>query len=121
MAEAIVNHELKAQFEAFSAGLSPTQPHPLALRVLSEIGIDHSGATSKHLDKFAEEKFDYVISLCDDADKTCPTFFGGTNRVHISFENPDAATGTESERMDVFRRVRDDLRKRIIDYLISNE
>ncbi len=113
MAEAIVNHELSDRFQAVSAGTSPTQPNPMALKVLSEIGIDHSGSKSNHLDDFKDWEFEYVISLCDNADKNCPVFLGGTKRTHIGFENPDAAEGSEEERLVAFRRVRDQIRQKI--------
>jgi arsenate reductase (thioredoxin) len=117
MAEAIANHDLGDRFEAFSAGTDPTTPHPLALKVLAEIGIDHSHAYSKHMDDFGDQVFDCVITLCDEANEACPVFFGGVRRTHIGFENPDKAKGTEEERLVVFRRVRDDIRDRIINHL----
>ena len=121
MAEALVNNDLGDRFEAVSAGTNIAQDvaHPLAIRALGELGIDHAGAKAKHLDVFAHETFDHVISLCDDADKECPTFFGAVRRTHIGFENPDASTGTDDERMVVFRRVRDQIRERIETYLFK--
>ena len=121
MAEALVNHDLGDRFEAFSAGTHPSRPHPLAIEVLRELGIDHSGATSKHMDRFADQVFDHVITLCDNANATCPVFLGRTRRAHLGFEDPDRATGTKQEKLAVFRRVRDLIREKIEAYLQKNE
>jgi arsenate reductase len=119
MAEALVNHDLGDRFEAFSAGTAPTAPRPEALEVLAEIGIDHSRARSKSLDEFADRTFDFVITLCDGANETCPLFFGGVKREHLGFEDPARATGTEDEILAAFRRVRDLIRRDVEAYLIS--
>jgi len=119
MAEALVNHDLGDRFEAYSAGTNPASPHPAALRVLAEIGIDHSRARSKPVDEFDGQIFDNVITLCRDADDTCPVFFGGVKRAHIGFEDPAKASGTEEEVLNVFRRVRDEIRRTIEAYLLA--
>jgi len=121
MAEALVNHDLGDRFEAYSAGTAPKPPHSLALKALAEIGIDHSGARSKSLEEFAGQPFDHVITLCNDANETCPVFFGGVKRAHIGFEDPARATGSEEENLNGFRRIRDDIRKTIEAYLLSPE
>jgi arsenate reductase (thioredoxin) len=121
MAEALINHDLGDRYQAFSAGTAPKTPHPLALKVLAELGIEHKGARSKHMDQFARETFDYVITLCDTANETCPIFFGGTKRTHIGFDDPDKASGTEEEILGVFRRVRDEIRMRIEEYLTEED
>jgi arsenate reductase (thioredoxin) len=117
MAEALVNHDLGDRFEAFSAGTSPATPRPEALQVLAELGIDHSGARSKSLDEFADRTFDFVITLCDGANETCPLFFGGVKREHLGFEDPARATGTDDEILSAFRRVRDLIRRDVEAYL----
>jgi arsenate reductase len=117
MAEALVNHDLGGRFEAFSAGLAPRAPHPAALRVLAEIGIDHSLARSKSLDEFADRTFDHVITLCDGANETCPVYFGGVRRTHLGFEDPAAASGSEEDVLAAFRRVRDQIRESVEEYL----
>ncbi len=117
MAEALVNHDLGDQFEAFSAGTMPTVPRPEALRVLAELGIDHSRAWAKSIDEFAGRTFDFVITLCDGANETCPLFFGGVRRIHIGFEDPARAAGTEDEVLAAFRRVRDHIRRDVEAYL----
>jgi arsenate reductase len=120
MAEALVNHDLGDRYEAFSAGMVPAaRPHASALKVLAEIGIDHSRARSKSLDEFADRIFDFVITLCDGANETCPLFFGGVKREHLGFEDPARATGTEDEVLAAFRRVRDLIRRDVEAYLIS--
>jgi arsenate reductase (thioredoxin) len=111
MAEALVNHDLGDRFAAFSAGTVPTTPRPEAIAVLAELGIDHSRARSKSIDEFADQTFDFVITLCDGANETCPLFFGGVRREHLGFPDPARATGTPDEILAVFRRVRDEIRK----------
>jgi len=117
MTEALVNHDIGDRFEASSAGTEPKQPHPLAIRVLAEIGIDHSAARSKSMDEFAGQAFDFVITLCDSANETCPLFFGGVRRAHMGFDDPAKAQGTEEEKLAVFRRVRDQIRSQVEAFL----
>ncbi len=121
MAEALVNHDMGDRYEAFSAGTSPTTPRPEALKVLAEIGIDHSRARSKSLDEFADRTFDQVITLCDGANETCPVFFGGVRHAHLGFEDPGAASGSAEEVLAAFRRVRDQIRQVVEDYLREAE
>lgn len=121
MAEALVNHDLGDRFEAFSAGTEPKAPHPAAIAVLAEIGIDHRGARSKSLDEFDGRSFDHVITLCGAANETCPVFFGGVERAHLGFDDPAAAAGTEDEILAVFRRVRDAIRDGVERYLRNAE
>jgi arsenate reductase len=111
MAEGLVNHDLGDRIEAFSAGTEATRVNPLAAKVMAEIGIDLSGHSSKTLDKFAGEPFDYVITLCGDANEKCPLFFGGVKRMHIGFEDPSRRPGSEEEVLPEYRRVRDEIRK----------
>ena len=121
MAEALVNHDLGEHFEAFSAGTDPQSPHPLALSVLKEVGVDHSGARSKSMDEFAGQDFDFVITLCDAANETCPLFFGGVRRTHLGFDDPARAEGTTQEKLAVFRRIRDEIRVQVEAYLARSE
>jgi len=113
MADGIVNHDFAGKIEAVSAGTSPHGLNPRAVLVMSEIGIDISGNSSDHLDRYAGERFDYVISLCGDADETCPAFFGGVRRLHMPFDDPPRATGSTDAVMAVYRRVRDEIRTRM--------
>lgn len=116
MAEGIANHFLGDQYHAFSAGTEATRVNPRAIETMREIGIDISGHRSKTLDEFAGVPFDYVVTLCGDANEKCPLFFGGVNRMHIGFSDPSAATGTEEEILAEFRRVRDEIRKTIMNH-----
>jgi arsenate reductase (thioredoxin) len=119
MAEAIVNHDLGDQWQAYSAGTRPSGiVHPLALRALAEIGIAHTGE-SKSTDRFRGEVFDTVITVCDDAAENCPVWLGKGIRMHIGFPDPARAEGSDDEKMIIFRQVRDDIRARILAYLLA--
>ena len=108
MAEAIVNARYP-EWRALSAGIQPAgYVHPLALKVLAEIGIQHSGV-SKSVDQFRDEDLDLVVTVCDDANEQCPVWLGKGKRVHQSFRDPAKAEGTEEERLAVFRQVRDQI------------
>lgn len=117
MAEGLVNFYLGDRFQAFSAGTEATRVNPLASRVLLELGIDISGHRSKTLHEFTEEAFDYVITLCGSANEQCPLFFGGVQRVHIGFDDPSRLPGTPEEVLPEFRRVRDEIRHKLTDFL----
>ncbi len=80
---------------------------------MREIGIDISGHRSKSVDEFVGQEFDYVITVCDNANEHCPFFPGHTKRIHWSFDDPAAAEGNENTRLNVFRRVRDEIRQRL--------
>ena len=117
MAEALVNHDLAGKYEAFSAGTEPSSVNPLAIAVMKELGIDISQKRSKGLDEFAGQEFDYVITLCSQADEACPVFFGGTRKIHMGFPDPTAAAGSDEERVAAFRKVRDQIREQIVGFL----
>lgn len=117
MAEGLVNADLGERFEAYSAGTEATAVNPVAIRVLAELGIDISAHYSKTLDAFKDERFDHVITLCGSANEQCPLFFGGVKRVHIGFEDPSQLAGSEEQRLAAFRRVRDQIRTDIEEYL----
>lgn len=120
MAEGLVNHFLGERFEAFSAGTEATRVNPLATRVLNEIGIDIGRHRSKTMDEFAGQPFDYVITLCGDAHEKCPLFFGGVQRVHIGFDDPSRRAGSEDEVLPEYRRVRDEIRRRLTAHLAAD-
>ena len=108
MAEAIANARYP-EWRAFSAGVQPTGTvHPLALQVLSEIGIQHHGA-SKSVDQFRGRDFDLVVTVCDEANEQCPVWLGKGRKLHHSFPDPARATGTEAERLAAFRDIREQL------------
>jgi arsenate reductase (thioredoxin) len=113
MAEGLLRHLAGDRFEAHSAGTEATYIRPLAIRAMEEIGVDISGQESKTLERYLGKPFDYVITVCDDANEACPFFPGATNRLHWSLPDPSAAKGTEEERLEVFRSVRDALRDRV--------
>lgn len=114
MAEGLLRHDAGDRFDVESAGTKPGTVRPEAIAVMREIGIDISGHRSKHVDEFEEQRFHYVITVCDNAKESCPLFTGAVKRLHHSFDDPPPpSVGTDEERMAIFRRVRDQLR----DYL----
>lgn len=117
LAEAIVNARLGDTWQAVSAGTKPAgYVHPKALAALAEIGIRHAGR-SKLADEFRDVDFDLVVTVCDSAAEECPLWLGQGKRVHHSFPDPAKAEGTDAEVMDVFRTVRDDIEKMVIQLL----
>lgn len=117
LAEALINARLGDRWQASSAGTVPAgYVHPFALRVLSEVGIQHEGR-SKSTDEFRDTPFDVVITVCDDAAENCPIWLGQGRRVHIGFLDPAKATGTEEEVLVVFREVRDAIEEQVVGYL----
>ena len=111
MAEGILK-SLDSRLQVFSAGTAPAAiVHPKAIQVMSELGIDLKGARPKHVDQFLNESLDYVITVCDHANETCPVFTGSVrNRLHIGFEDPASASGSDEYILSVFRKVRDEIR-----------
>jgi arsenate reductase (thioredoxin) len=113
IAEAIVNARLGETWQAVSAGTAPTGTvHPLAIRALAEMGIQHTGR-SKNVDEFRNVPFDLVVTVCDAAAEECPHWLGQGRRLHVSYPDPAKATGSEEEVMAVFRQVRDDIAAQI--------
>jgi arsenate reductase len=117
MAEGLVNHDLAGKVLAFSAGTEPSSVNPLAIAAMGEVDIDISRHRSKSIDEFADQKFDFVITLCDHAAETCPLFFGGVQRIHMGFPNPAAVSGSQEERLAAFRKVRDQIRAQVVEFL----
>jgi arsenate reductase (thioredoxin) len=113
MAEGLLRSMAGDRFDAYSAGTEATHVRPLAMRAMDEVGVDISGQESETLDRYLDEPFQYVVTVCDDANESCPVFPGAANRLHWSFEDPSKAGGSEDERLEVFRRVRDEIRARI--------
>ncbi|MGA2668765.1 MAG: arsenate reductase ArsC [Ignavibacteria bacterium] len=110
MAEGFLK-SLDPGLEVFSAGTDPeTMVSPFAVRVMNEIGIDISGHNTKSVAQFLNVSFDYVITVCDDARETCPVFSGKVkHRLHIGFEDPARAQGTDEQKLAVYKRVRDEI------------
>lgn len=119
MAEGLLRHLGGDRFEVMSAGTEATHVRPQAIEVMGEIGIDISRQESKTLERYLGEPFDYVITVCDAANETCPIFPGAENRLHWSFKDPSQATGGEEERLEVFRTVRDEILIHIEKELLS--
>ena len=120
MAEGLLRKMGGDQFEVFSAGTEETRVHPLALEAMREIGVDITAQRSKTLDEFEGQHFDYVITVCDRANESCPIFPNDTERIHWSFEDPSAATGTPEQRLRAFRNVREGLQQRLRMFQIVN-
>ena len=106
------------KLEVYSAGTNPSsRVHSKAIRVMKEVGIDISQNVPKNVDRFLDQSFDYVITVCDNAKETCPVFTGKVkHRLHIGFEDPTDATGTEEEIIAVFRKVRDEIKERFKEF-----
>ena len=113
MAEGLLRNLAGDRFDVASAGVSPTEVRPEAISAMNEIGIDISRHRSKSVDEFAGQEFDYVITVCDNANEQCPVFPGNTERIHWSFEDPAAAQSDEQSRLAVFRCVRDEILHRL--------
>lgn len=109
MAEGLLRAAAGGDIEVESAGTEATRVHPLAIKAMAERGIDISGHTSKTLDRFVDQPWDDVITVCDSANETCPVFPKAGRRLHWSFEDPSKATGSEDARLAVFRRIRDEI------------
>lgn len=111
MAEGLLRHDAGERFDVFSAGTRPSHVRPEAIAVMRELGIDISGQRSKSVDEFADQQFDYVLTVCDNAKESCPVFPGNGVMIHQAFEDPAALQGSEGERLALFRRVRDEIRR----------
>jgi len=118
MAEALWESLGEGDWQSESAGSKPSgYVHPLAIRAMQELGFDISANTSKSLDQFRDESFDLVVTVCDNAKESCPFFPRAKQTLHWPFDDPADATGTDDEKMVVFRRVRDEIKDRIQAYL----
>lgn len=106
------------KLEVFSAGTNPSnQVHPKAVKVMEEIGIDISRNKPENVSNYVKESFDYVITVCGNAEETCPVFTGKVNeRLHIGFDDPAEATGTEEEILNEFRQIRDQIKERFTQF-----
>jgi arsenate reductase len=117
MAEGLLRHEAGDRIDVFSAGTKPSLVRPEAIAVMNEIGIDISAHRSKSVDEFLGQELDTVITVCDQANESCPVFPGHTQRLHWPFEDPASVQGPEDQRKETFRKVRDQIRARIIVFL----
>lgn len=118
MAEGLLRHEGGDRFEVFSAGVNPSRVRTEAVEAMREIGIDISSHRSKSADEFVGQDFDYIVTVCDNARETCPFFPGHAERIHHSFEDPPAPGAADPETtMEIFRRVRDEIREWVGDFV----
>ncbi|MBZ5553417.1 MAG: arsenate reductase ArsC [Acidobacteriia bacterium] len=120
IAEGILRHVGGDEVEVLSAGTLPMGVHSAAVRVMAELGIDISAQQSKSIDQFLDQPFDYVITLCDEADEICPVFPGGRQRLHWSIADPVVVKEKEDERLNAFRKVRDEVFARVCSFLALN-
>ena len=111
MAEGLLRADYGDRFDVESAGTRATFVRREAIAVMKELGIDISGHRSKVVDEFADQIFDYVLTVCDNANESCPIYPGHANRIHRSFEDPAAVQGSDDERLASFRKVRDEIRE----------
>jgi arsenate reductase (thioredoxin) len=111
MAEGLLRHDAGDRFEVFSAGTKPSKVRDEAIAVMREIGIDISGHRSKSVDEFNGQQFDYILTVCDNANEACPVFLAKAIMTHHNFEDPAAVTASEEHRLAVFRRVRNEIRE----------
>jgi arsenate reductase (thioredoxin) len=116
MAEGLLRHIAGDRFEIESAGTIASFVRPQATAAMAEIGIDISGHRSKSLDEFLTNSFDYVITVCDNANETCPAFPGPAKRIHWSFDDPANATGSGDEVLKKFRRIRDEIKLKLEEF-----
>ena len=114
MAEGLLRHDGGERFEVHSAGTIASFVRPQAIEAMREIGVDISGHRSKSVDEFRGQEFDFVITVCDHANESCPVFPGKTKRIHWSFDDP-----AESGDIELFRRVRDEIRERLGEFVRS--
>jgi len=120
MAEGLLRDLAGDRFEVASAGVAPAQVRPEAITAMRELGIDISQQRSKSVDEFANQNFDYVITVCDNANEQCPVFPANTKRIHWSFTDPAAARGDEESRLQVFRKIRDEILAQLRLFVASN-
>jgi arsenate reductase (thioredoxin) len=121
MAEGLLRHLAGNSFEVHSAGTEATSVRPEAIEAMSELGADISGQESKTLERYLGEPFDYVVTVCDDANEACPVFPGAENRLHWSIQDPSRAEGSDEERLEVFRKARDEIQARISKELLAGD
>ena len=121
LAEAILRQVGAGRFEAMSAGIAPTAVHPLTRRVLGAAGFDHDWAVSRRVDDLLAERFDYVITLCDDARLVCPVFPGADQSIHWGYKDPSAVDGDDATKLIAYERVFTDLAMRIRQFVVVAE
>ena len=121
MAEGLLREMAGERFDVESAGVAPSAVRGEAIQAMQEIGIDISGHHSKSVDLFVDQQFDYIITVCDNARESCPVFPGTAERIHWSFDDPAAAQGDDQSRLAAFRRVRDEIRSRLKEFVATQD
>jgi len=117
IAEALVNSDMEHQWQAFSAGSKPAGfVHPYALKVLEEAGIHHKGV-SKSVDSLRGQKFDLIITVCNDVEENCPIWLGEGKQLHLAFPDPSKVSGSDEQKLAAFRELREEIRKKILPLL----
>lgn len=116
MAEGLLRHDFGDRFEVSSAGTKPSHVRPEAISVMGELAVDLTSHRSKHVSEFEGQPFDYVITVCDSAKESCPVFPASVKRIHWSIEDPVAVEGPEEIRLAAFRRIRDQIRARFLEF-----
>jgi arsenate reductase (thioredoxin) len=109
--------KFKKDWGVYSAGIFPKGINPMAVRAMREDGVDISSQVSESANKYMDRSFDYVITVCDNARETCPVFLNAKEMLHWSFEDPADAEGSSEEVLGVFRKVRDEIKQRILDFI----
>ena len=117
MAEGLLRHISNGGIEVESAGTHPSRVHPTAIKVMNEIGIDISHHTSKSINEFIGQQFDYVITVCDHARAVCPAFPGARRSLHFPFEDPVMFFGDEEQQLGKFRKIRDEIKRRMTEFV----
>lgn len=118
MAEGLLRHDGGDKFEVESAGVEASFVRPLAIMAMQEIAIDISNHRSKSVEEFIGQNFDYVITVCDNAKERCPVFPRKTNLIHWSFDDPAEAKGDEEHQLEFFRRVRNEIRTKLREFIL---
>ena len=119
MAEGLLRSMAGDRFAVFSAGTKPSFVRPEAIVAMRELGVDLSSHRSKSVDEYRDASFDYVITVCDNANESCPLFAGKAERIHWSFEDPAAVDGDEETRLGSFRKIRDQIAGRLLWFVDS--
>ncbi|MBD3264069.1 MAG: arsenate reductase ArsC [Candidatus Omnitrophica bacterium] len=120
MAEGFLKNKAEDKFEVFSAGIEPAGVNPLAVKVMRDAGVDISSQRSKSIKEFLGKKFDYVVTVCDKAKQACPVFGGRYEKIHWNLEDPAVASGAEKEKLIIFRKVRDEIERKIDKFIKIN-
>lgn len=119
MAEGLLRWLSRDELVVFSAGTNPTQVRPEAIQVMRELGVDISNQWSKSIDLYMEHQFDYVITVCDNANESCPILPGAAQRIHWSFADPAKVEGDDQIRLNSFREIRDQIQEQLTMWISS--